>query len=75
MSILGKAARVFLGIPVEPEGRQNGDGKTCLSAEAEAEARVVLPPKIRETFAGPIATRGAKSTLSEKMCQIHQSIV
>jgi hypothetical protein len=66
MELLGKAARVFSGIPVEPKGRQHGDGKTCLSAEAEAEARVVLPPKMRETFADPSASEGKSDSEREK---------
>jgi len=51
-SIFGNPALIF---------KVSAGWQNCLSAEAEAEARVVLPPKIRENFAGP-AIGGAKAT-------------
>ena len=68
MELLGKAARVFSGIPMpRPTGRGN-IGTAKLSAEREREARNVLPPKIRETFAGP---EGVKATIEREKRQWH----
>ena len=62
MELLGKAARVFLGMPVE---RSDKTGTAMLSEQylLEQILRVrAARPKIRETFAGP----KGKSDLSEK---------
>jgi len=67
MELLGKAARVFLGIPRSlPIGRDNL-GTAMLSEPylLEQIGRVQQPPKIRETFAGP----KGKSDLREQIAR------
>ena len=73
MELLGKAARVFSGIQQSREcgtiaGRQN-----CLSAEAGAEARVVLPPKIREAFAVPEGQKRLEREAWQRHLKLHSS--
>jgi len=58
MELLGKAARVFLGIPVE-RSDNTGTAKLFEHFLLEQKVRVLQPPKIRETFAGPA---GVKAT-------------
>ncbi|MCU0651642.1 MAG: hypothetical protein MUC39_01715 [Candidatus Omnitrophica bacterium] len=70
MLILGKACSSIFGNSDAP--RMRGNIGTAMLFEdilrIAQNGRVQQPPKIRETFAGP---EGAKSTLSEKMRQIH----
>jgi len=65
MSILGKAARAFSGMLVEPRLRRGDNTGTAKVSEQhllEQMLRVLQPPKMRETFAGP----KGKIDLSEK---------
>jgi hypothetical protein len=61
MSILGKAARAFSGMLVEPRLRRGDNTGTAMLFELylqEQIQRVQQPPKMQETFAG----QKAKST-------------
>ena len=69
MSILGKAARVFSGMPVESRQRRDDNTGTAKVSEhflLEQKVRVLQPPKMRETFAGPMG----KIDPSEKVGRI-----
>jgi hypothetical protein len=68
MELLGKAARVFSGIPIP----RRGNIGTAMLFERhllEQMPRVQQPPKIRETFAGP----KGKSDLERENCQKYQA--
>jgi hypothetical protein len=76
MELLGKAARVFSGIPVEPPplcfAKRSSGGDNTRTPRMfeprglESEGRVPQAPKIRETFAGPAHKAGQKRLEREK---------
>ena len=57
MEILGKAARAFLGMPVERSDK-TGTPRMFEGHLLEQMPRVPQAPKMRETFAGPEQSEG-----------------